>query len=59
MDSPHLAFHSVAQQLRILVWDENKANVKKLVQASFEPGEERCSVYHRNMLRELSLQSGF
>ena len=41
MDSLHQAYRDVAQQLRIPGWDEEKADVKKLVQAHLSQADAR------------------
>src|SRR5436190_18105249 len=41
MDSLHQAYQDIAQQLHIPGWDEEKANVKKLVQAHLSQTDAR------------------
>jgi len=41
MDSLHQAYRDVAQQLRIPGWDEEKADIKKLVQAHLSQADSR------------------
>ena len=41
MDSLHQAYRDVAQQLRVPGWDEEKADVKKLVQAHLSQADSR------------------